>query len=139
MSTISQVSNAPPAKVKVFYGAYQLVPAPLIEWTTESEHDTNTKVRTMLRTSLKLDGTFLITPSGSYEQMFTMQESLREAFSVDAQEFRILAGPDNLTLPEDTPITSGLYPLVRNVVVEADVQFNQINYSVGGYFFVVYK
>jgi hypothetical protein len=116
--------------VKVFYGAYQLVPAPFVEWITESDHDADTKIRTLLRTGIKLDGTFLITPSGSYEQMFIMQESLRTAFSIDAQEFRILAGPDNYTLPEDTPIVSGIYPLVKNVSIEPDVQFNRIDYSV---------
>ena len=74
MSTISQVPNAPPSKVKVYYGEYQLVPAPFIEWATESEHDDANKTRTVVRTSLKLNGTSLIVPSGSYEQMMTMQK-----------------------------------------------------------------
>jgi len=130
MSTISQAPNAPPSKVKVFYGSYQLVPAPLVEWVEEYEHDANNKTRTVQTTSLKLDGTSLILPSGSYEQMFVMQTSLREAFSADAQEFRILAGPDNATLPEDTPIASGLYPLVRNVTVEPDIQFSRLDYTI---------
>jgi len=130
MSTISQVPNAPASKVKVFYGNYQLVPAPFIEWTTEYEHDDANKTRTVTRTSLKLDGSFHIVPSGSYEQMMTMQNSLREAFGADAQEFRILAGPDNTTLAEDTPIVSSIFPMVNSVNIEADVQYNRVDYSI---------
>lgn len=130
MSTESIASNPPAHAVELWYGPARLVPAPLVEWIVESEHDPNSKIRTTQTTRIKLDGSFVIVPNGSYERMFEMQDSLREAFSVDGYEFRIVAGAGNATLPSGAPIVSGLYPQITNVSVEPDIQVNFINYTV---------
>jgi len=130
MTTISQVTNPPAAVARVFYGSTELVPAPIIEWTTDIDHDDNTKVRSLITRGIKINGTFLIVPSGSYEQMQVMRTSLEAAFATDALEFRIIAGPGNSTLPAGTAIVSGLYPIVRSVNIEPDVQFNRIDYNI---------
>jgi len=130
MTTESKTRNSPASIVEVHYGEYRLIPAPLIQWTEESEHDPDTKGRTVQRTRLKLDGTFIILPTGTYEGMFEMQKALRKAFSVDGREFRILAGAGNTTLPSGAPIVSGMFPLVTNVDIEADLQHNRVDYTV---------
>jgi hypothetical protein len=130
MSTISQVNNPPATVAKVIYGGVQLVPAPLIEWGTEINHDSNTKVRSIVRRTIKLTGTSLIVPNGSYEQMQVMRESIEAMFATDALEFQVLAGAGNSTLAENDPIVSGLYPMVENINFDSDVQFNRLDYTV---------
>lgn len=131
MPTISRVrSNSPANIVEIWYGEYRLVPAPFVTWTVENQHDPNTKVRTVETTRIKLEGAFLDLPDGTYDRMFEYQESLRTAFSVDAQEFKILAGAGNQNLASGTVIKNGVYPQILNVDVQPDIQHNRIDYTV---------
>lgn len=129
MTTESYIGRNFEHKVEVHYGTNRLIPAPLVEWIEEYEHDPNNKSRTIKTQRIKLDGSFVIA-GGSYERMFTMQESLRNAFSVDGYEFKIVAGAGNSTLPSGAYIASGIYPQIKNVTVEPNLQFNRLDYTV---------
>lgn len=129
MNVLSQVPSPPLATVKVLYNNSRIVPAPLITFQTEPIFD-DAGTRTATRTRLNLESTLLILPSGSYEQIYTLQEDLRTAFSVDYKDFIILAGPANKTLAEDTVICSGLKPRVLNINIDKDVHVGHFNYSV---------
>jgi hypothetical protein len=129
MSVLSEVNNAPLAAVKVFYNGCQLTPAPFIDWNIEPQVD-DAGVRTADLNRLTLTGTVLVVPSGSYEQMYTKQTELRDAFAEDNKDFVILAGPGNKTLAEDTIIASGLTPRITNINIPADQQFQRIDYTV---------
>lgn len=130
MTTQSIARGSPASIVECWYGEYRFVPAPFVEWSVESEHDPDDKTRTVETTRIKLDGTFVILPDGSYERMFTMQETLRTAFSVDGYEFRLVAGAGNTTLASGTVIKDGIFPQVKSVIVEPDIQQHRLDYSV---------
>ncbi len=97
MTVLSETQNPPVAAVKVYYGkptegGCLLTPAPLVDWTVESQfNDSGTRTSDLNR--ITLTGTVLVVPSGSYEQMYTKQEELRTAFAVDNKDFVIVAGP----------------------------------------------
>lgn len=129
MNVLSEVSNPPLAAVEVYYNGCKLTPAPLIDWTVEPQFN-DAGVRTTDLNRLTLTGSVLVVPSGSYEQMYTKQEELRTAFSVDEKDFVILAGPANKTLAEGTVICSGLKPKVLGVSIPADTQFQRIDYTI---------
>lgn len=129
MNVLSEVPQPPPAAVEVYYNGSRLTPAPLIDWTVESEfNDSGTRTGNVNR--ITLTGTVLVVPSGSYEQMYVKQEALRNTFSVDNRDLLILAGPANKTLAQGTIISSGLKPKVLSVNVAADTQFQRIDYTV---------
>lgn len=129
MSVISQVPNPPLSAVEVFYGDCKLVPGPLVDFTVEPEfNDAGVRIRN--KTRLSLDGTVLITPSGSYEQMYTKQEQLRAAFAVDNLDFTIRAGAGNKTLPSGSVICSGLTPRVVSLNIEPDIQVTRFDYTI---------
>jgi hypothetical protein len=134
MNVLSEVPRPPLAAVKLYYGkptegGCLLTPAPLIDWTVESQFD-DSGVRTGDLNRLTLTGTVLVTPSGSYEQMYIKQEELRAAFSVDEKDLVIVAGPGNKTLAEDTVICSGLRPKVISLTIPSDTQFQRIDYTI---------
>jgi len=129
MNVFSEANTPNLAAVKVIYNGCQLTPAPLVDFTEEPQFN-DAGTRTSVVTSISLTGSILVVPSGSYEQMYVKQEQLRTAFSVDDQDFLILAGPGNKTLAEDTIICSGLTPKVRSLNIAPDIQVNRIDYSV---------
>jgi hypothetical protein len=129
MNILSSVTNPPLSAVKVLYNNCRLVPGPLIDWTVESQFD-DAGVRTSDKNRLTLTGTVLITPSGSYEQMYTKQEELRSAFSVDNKDLVILAGPGNKTLAEDAVICSGLTPKVISLNIAPDIHVTRFDYTI---------
>lgn len=129
MNVLSEIRTPPPAAVEVYYNGHLLTPAPLIEWTVDSEFD-DTGTRSSNINRLTLTGTVIVTPSGSYEKMFEKQTDLRNAFSIDNGDFVILAGPGSQTLAAGTIISSGLRPKVNNVNIAADTQFLRIDYTV---------
>lgn len=129
MNVLSEVQNPPASTVEVYYNGNRITPAPLIDWTIEPQFD-DSGARTANLNRLVLTGSVLIVPSGSYEQMYTKQQALHNAFSVDNADFVILAGPANKTLPAGTVICSGLRPKVTNINVPADIQVQRIDYTV---------
>jgi len=129
MTTESYIGRSFPHACEVHYGEYRLIPAPIIEWSEEYEHDPNDKSRTTKTTNIKLDGVFY-RAGGSIEKMYEMQQSLRTAFSVDGYEFKIVAGDNNATLPSGAYIVSGIYPQIKNVTIEPDLHYNKMDYTV---------
>ena len=129
MSVQSEVSNTGPFAVKVYYGGVRLLPAPLIDWTVESEFN-DTGVRTSNVNRLVLTSSVLILPSGSYEQLYIKQRDLRNLFSTDYLDLVILAGNGNKTLPEDTIIASGLRPKVVSLNISPDIHVSRFDYSI---------
>lgn len=129
MTVESEIPQPPQSPVEVFYDGCKLVPAPLIDWTVEPQFN-DAGTRTSNRNKLTLTGTILISPSGSYEQMYTKQEALRTAFSTDNKDFLILAGPGNKTLAEGAIICSGLTPKVTSLNISPDIQVTRFDYSV---------
>jgi len=129
MNVLSEVPRPPLAAVVVQYNGCVLTPAPLIDWTVEPQFSgSGTRLADLNR--LTLTGTILVSPSGSYEQMYVKQEELRTAFSVDEKDFVILAGPANKSLAEGTVICSGLKPKVTSLNIPADTQFIRIDYTI---------
>src|SRR5262245_47653783 len=112
MNVLSEIPNPPPPVVEVYYNGSKLTPAPLIDWLAEGQFDDSGN-RTATLNRITLTGTVLVSPSGSYEQMFIKQEELRATFAVDYADFVILAGPANKTLVPGTIISSGLRPKVN--------------------------
>ena len=129
MNVRSEIPRPPPAAVVVMYNGCELTPAPLIDWTVEAQFGDD-GMRTADLNRLTLTGTVLVTPSGSYEQMYIKQEELRIAFAVDEKDFVILAGPANKTLVEGAIICSGLKPKVTSLNIPADTQFIRIDYTI---------
>lgn len=126
---MSQIIEVAPHAVIVSYNGSRLLPAPLIEYTVEPQFDEE-GVRQSTTTRIVLTGSILIQPSGSYERLYAKQERLRQIFSVDNADLLILAGPNNLTLPVNSIISSGLKPRVKSISIPADTQFNRIDYTV---------
>lgn len=128
MSSI--VPNPPQSAVEVYYGPHRLVPAPLIDFTIEPQFDSN-GTRLSNTTRFTLDGTILILPSGSYEQMYVKQDWLKNTvFSTDYQAFIIKAGDGNKTLPSGSIICSGLYPKVLSINIEPDIHVTRFDYTI---------
>lgn len=126
---ISIISQPPQSPVEVFYNGQKIVPAPLIEWTVESDfRNDGTRIDNINR--LTLTGVTLILPSGSYEQMYVKQQALRDTFAVDYKDFVILAGPGNKTLPSGAVISSGLRPRVNSVNITPDIHVSRFDWSV---------
>jgi hypothetical protein len=129
MSVLSEVNQLSPSTVEVRYGDCRLLPAPLIDFNVEPQFN-DAGVRQSNTTRLVLNGTILILPSGSYEQMYVKQEELRTAFSVDNLDFVILAADGNKTLPEGTVICSGIQPRVKSLNIEPDVHVTRFDYTI---------
>jgi hypothetical protein len=129
MNILSEVNNTQLAAVEVYYNGSKLVPAPLIDWSIESQFDDSGNRNGNLN-KLTLTGTVLVIPSGSYERMYEKHSELRTLFSVDNKDFVILAGPGNKTLAAGTIISSGLKPKITSLNIPADTQFQRIDYTV---------
>lgn len=126
---LSQIREVGPHAVIVSYNGFRLLPAPLIDFTVEPQFDGDGN-RESTTTRIVLTGSILIQPSGSYELLYAKQEKLRQVFSVDNADLLILAGPNNVTLPPGTIISSGIKPKVKSINVPADPQFNRIDYTI---------
>lgn len=115
--------------VKVFYGNHRLNPAPLLDLTTEIQRqDDGTRAAEINR--FTLNGVYFL-PSGSFEQMWKGgKQELERIFRNDYEEFRIVAGPGNVTLAENAVITGQIYPRVLSVNVEPDILVQRLNYTV---------
>jgi len=129
MSVESEIPSPPNSPVEVFYGPCKLVPAPLVDMTVEPQFDDSGN-RTQNVTRITLDGTVLILPSGSYEQMYVKQDELKAAFATDNLDFTIRAGPGNKTLAEGVMICSGLQPKVSSLQIEPDIHVTRFDYNI---------
>jgi hypothetical protein len=129
MNIISEIPNPPLSPVEVFYNNCKLVPAPLFTFTQEPQFD-DAGTRTSIKTRISLNGSIVILPSGSYETLYTKQEELKAAFSVDDKPFAVLAGPGNKTLGDGVVICSGLTPKVNSLTIAEDIHVNRFDYTV---------
>lgn len=129
MGVTSVVNRISGPTIVVQYGGHVLEPAPIVDFTVDPIFD-NEGTRTANKTRLVLDGTVLILPSGSYEQMFAKQTDLKNSFANDNLDFVISAGSENLTMAEGTIIFSGLTPKVVSLNIEPDLQYTRFDYTV---------
>lgn len=129
MSLRSETNTRTISTVELYYNNCIITPAPLFTFTQEPVFDGNGG-RTQTKTSISLDGTILVLPSGSYEQMYAKQEILKNIFAQDYKDFVIIAGAGNKTLPSGSIICSGLRPRVVNLTIEPDIHVCKFDYSV---------
>lgn len=125
----SEVLRNQQSPVEIYYNNSILTPAPIFTFSVEPVFDGNGS-RSQVKTSITLDGTVLILPSGSYEQMYYKQEILKNIFSVDYKDFVIIAGAGNSTLPSGTIICSGIKPKINSLTIEPDIHVCKFDYSV---------
>lgn len=125
----SEGRSTVPAAIRCFYGNFELVPVPLIDYNIESiRPDNGTKLAEHVK--LTLQGAYVL-PSGSFERVFLEgQQRLLNIFREDYQPFAIIAGPGNKTLSEGYVIFSGLYPRVTSINSEPDIWVNLLRYTV---------
>lgn len=125
----SEGRSSVPAAIRCFYGDFELIPVPLIDYSIESiRPDGGTKLAEHVK--LTLQGAYVL-PSGSFERVFLEgQQRLLNIFRTDYQPFSIIAGPGNKTLPEGYILFSGLYPRVTSINSEPDIWVNLLRYTV---------
>lgn len=129
MSLRSETNTNTISTVELYYNNCILTPAPIFTFSQEPVFDGN-GARSQTKTSISLDGTVLVLPSGSYEQMYAKQEILKNIFSSDYKDFVIIAGAGNKTLPSGTIICSGIRPKVTNITIEPDIHVCKFDYTV---------
>jgi hypothetical protein len=115
--------------VEVKYNGMRLWPSPFIAFKEEPVFD-DTGTRTSVNTSLTLTGTVLILPSGSYEQLYIKQTELRNIFSTDYEDFVVVAGGSNKTLPSGAVICSGIKPRVLSLTIDPDIHVTRFDYTI---------
>lgn len=129
MSIQSETPNNGPFAVELYYNNQRLLPAPLIDWTVESNFN-DVGVRISNNNRLTLTGSVLIVPSGSYERMYTKQQELRNLFAVDGKDLVILAGDGNRTLTRGAIISSGLKPKITSINISPDTHVTRFDYTI---------
>lgn len=114
--------------IEVAYGGSVLKPSPLIQHSVQIERDDSDN-REVIRTTRTLTGTILTSGIG-YHFVRQKQRELEDTFAVDNLEFTITATADHPCLVAGTPIESGVYPTVQSIEIDADVQFNRLDYTI---------
>jgi len=124
----SSLPGLNPSFIEVAYGGSVLIPSPFIEHSINIERDDagNREVERHTRT---LTGQILTSGLG-YHFVRQKQRELEAAFAADKLEFTITATADHPCLVAGTPIESGVFPNVLSIDIQADVQFNRLDYSV---------
>lgn len=124
----SSLPGINPSFIEVAYGGSVLVPSPLIQHSVQIERDDSDN-REVIRTTRTLTGTILTSGVG-YHEVRQKQRELEDAFAVDNLEFTITATADHPCLIAGTPIESGVYPTVQSIDIDADIQFNRLDYTI---------
>lgn len=124
----SSLPGLNPSFLEVSYGGSILLPSPLIAHSVQIERD-DADDREVIRTTRTLTGQILTSGMGYY-LVRQKQRELEDAFAIDNLEFKIIATADHPCLVPGTPIESGVFPLVQSIDIEADVQFNRLDYTI---------
>lgn len=108
---------------RMFYGAFEFVPVPLITWTT-SLIKTGTDESLFLETTLDLGGTLcnFASESGAFTELFAKKDELQAAVALSGQEFRITH--------EGVSVLSGVFPTLDNISFDAGTWTEQILYNI---------
>lgn len=102
----------------MFYGAYQFLPAPLMNKTIEYTYDAQGLV--FIGNTYTLNG-YLLFPSGDFGEMMTRRAALEAALASGNQLFQIQHN--------SVPVIS-CYPTVNNVTFDEGVWVQKIPYSI---------
>jgi len=123
-------SNSPGSWVEIWYGDDRIgPPTPLITFGQDIRRDA-AEDRILVVNTITLEGTYLDTPNGTYNDMWSGQEILRDIFSSDGKQFSLRAGPANTVIAPGEYIASGIYPRVTSLSIPSDIQVTQFKYSV---------
>jgi hypothetical protein len=116
--------------VEVWYGDDRIgPPTPLVQFGQEIKRDAS-DTRLLVLNTITLNGKYLVSPAGTYNDMWTGQETLRTIFNSDGKQFALRAGPANTVISPGEYIASGIYPRVRSIGIPADLQVTDFDYSV---------
>jgi len=130
MHLTSVVPGTRQSWVEIWYGDDRIgPPTPLVSWDREfTESGDGDKIRATR--TITLTGTWINSPSGTYNDVYTAQEQLLSIFNEDNKHFSLRAGPANTVVTPGEYIASGMYPSVRSVSLPEDLQFNSFEYTV---------
>lgn len=125
------VSSSPQQSfVEIWYGDRRIgPPTPLIEFGEEVVRNAAND-RILTTRTITLNGTYINTPSGTYNEVEAAQETLLDIFSTDGNQFALRAGPGNAFITEGTYLSSGIFPRVRSISVPQGLQVTDFDYSV---------
>lgn len=124
----SSLPGLNPSFIEVAYGGSVLRPSPLIQHSVQIERDDSGN-REVVRTTRTLTGSILTSGIG-YHFVRQKQRELEDTFAVDNLEFTITATANHPCLVAGTPIESGIFPTVESIEIDADVQFNRLDYTI---------
>lgn len=112
-----------PVDPRVFYGDYEFIPGPLINWQVSLVKDSKDEPL-YLENTLELEGLLpdFTAGSGAFSTLITKRQALVDAVSASGKEFKIL----NF----GSPVVSGIFPTLESVNFEAGTWADRINYSV---------
>ena len=130
MHLISVVPGSPQSWVEIWYGDDRIgAPTPMISWDREFvESGDGSKI--LATRVITLNGTWINSPSGTYNDVNTAQEQLLSIFATDGKHFSLRAGPANTVIAPGEYIASGMYPSVRSISLPEDLQYQRFTYTV---------
>lgn len=99
--------------VRMFYGNFEFVPVPILNWTTEIVRDGKLD-EVAVQNQISLDGIILelAGESGNLTSVFQRRDALANALASGQQEFRIVQ--------DGVPLVSGVFPTISDVNFEGD-------------------
>jgi len=130
MHFTSVVPGPPQSWVEIWYGDDRIgAPTPLISWDREFiESGDGDKI--LATRVITMNGTWINSPSGTYNAVYAAQEQLLEIFNTDGKEFTLRAGPANTVIAPGEYIASGMFPRVRSISLPEDLQYQRFDYTV---------
>lgn len=116
--------------VEIWYGDDRIgPPTPLIEWGQEYQQSENGETVLGI-TSVTLKGTWINSPSGTYNEVYAAQQQLLDIFSEDKKHFSLRAGAANTLITPGEYIASGMYPVIESIALPSDLQYDKFTYTV---------
>jgi hypothetical protein len=124
----STLPGLSPSFIEVAYGGQILQPSPLIQHSVQIERDDSDN-REVIRTTRTLTGAILTSGNG-YHFVRQKQRELEDTFATDSLEFTVSATANHPCLIAGTPIESGIFPIVASIDIDADIQYNRLDYTI---------
>lgn len=115
--------NKTPTNVRMTYGDYEFIPAPLINWSVSLVKDSKDEPL-FLENTLDMEGTLLnfVSESGAFGELIDSRKELVDAVSTSGKEFKITN--------KGIPVVSGIFPTLESVNFEAGTWTEQILYNI---------
>ena len=107
---------------KMFYGSYEFIPVPLIDWSVALIKDSKDE-SLYLQNTLDMQGGLynFVSESGAFTELMTKRQALIDAVTASGQELRITH--------DGVSIVSGIFPTLESVSFDAGTWTEQIPYS----------